>query len=122
MAQFFNDNLKYIRKQKGISQQQLADKIGVDRSSISRWESGDMGITVDSAYLISLALDVSLPDLVGKDLKTGTSYEKTNEDYKKILIEKGLMDTDGNIDKENFEKLIKIADMVNEMTNKKKQD
>lgn len=38
MARFFNKNLKFIRQQKGISQQEMADKLKLDRSTISRWE------------------------------------------------------------------------------------
>ena len=40
MSKSFADTLKQIRTEQGLSQQQLADKLFVDRSSIANWESG----------------------------------------------------------------------------------
>lgn len=33
------DRMQYLRKSKGISQEELADKVGVSRQSVSKWES-----------------------------------------------------------------------------------
>ncbi len=35
------DRIQTLRKSKGISQEELADKIGVSRQAVSKWESGD---------------------------------------------------------------------------------
>lgn len=40
MSKSFAETLKLIRTEQGLSQQQLADKLFVDRSSIANWESG----------------------------------------------------------------------------------
>lgn len=40
MAQTFDETLKKIRIERGFSQQQLAEKLFVDRSSVAHWESG----------------------------------------------------------------------------------
>ena len=69
MAKYFNANLKYIRNQKGISQQELADKIGTDRSTISRWENGEMDTPLEMAMKISEYLDIPYADFFGKDLR-----------------------------------------------------
>lgn len=37
----FGDNLKQIRKSKNISQEDLAERLGVSRQSISKWETGE---------------------------------------------------------------------------------
>ena len=34
------DRIKILRKRRGISQEELADKMGVSRQAISKWESG----------------------------------------------------------------------------------
>lgn len=34
------DRIQYLRKQKGYSQEELADKVGVSRQAVSKWESG----------------------------------------------------------------------------------
>ena len=36
----FAENLKYIRKKRNITQEQLADMLSVSRQAISKWESG----------------------------------------------------------------------------------
>lgn len=69
MAEFLNNNVKYLRTQKKISQQSLADAIGVDRSTVSRIENGEIETTVDNAIKIANKLNVSLNDLVSKDLR-----------------------------------------------------
>lgn len=65
---FFNNNLPYIRKQKGISQKELANKIGVDQSTISLWEKG-MDTTVENVIKVAEALNVPVPDFIGSDLR-----------------------------------------------------
>ena len=37
----FADNLKHIRKKRGITQEEMADMLSVSRQAISKWESGD---------------------------------------------------------------------------------
>lgn len=36
----FGDNLRYLRKSKKLSQEDLAEKVGVSRQSVSKWETG----------------------------------------------------------------------------------
>lgn len=61
-----NENIKAIRKSKGLSQQDLANKLNVVRQTISKWEQG---LSVpDSDLLISLseALETSVSTLLGE--------------------------------------------------------
>ena len=37
----FGENLKNIRKEKNMSQEQLAEKVNVSRQSVSKWETGE---------------------------------------------------------------------------------
>ena len=37
----FADNLKNIRKKRNISQEELAEKVGVSRQSVSKWETSE---------------------------------------------------------------------------------
>lgn len=122
MAEFLNNNVKFLRTKNGISQQGLADKVGIDRSTVSRIENNEIETTIDNAIKIADALNVSLYDLVGKDLRANNVEtpltEKKHEEYKKILREKGLMDENENIDEESLNKLLKIADMIEGMNKK----
>lgn len=36
----FNENLRMLRKSKGLTQKELADMVGVDQRTISAWEKG----------------------------------------------------------------------------------
>ena len=112
MAEFLNSNIKYLRNAKGISQQELADKVGIDRSTISRIENNEIETTVDNAIKIADALDIPLYDLVGKDLKNKSSLEPTEEDLKKVLKEKGLLDEEGNLDIKKIDMANKIYDAI----------
>lgn len=122
MAEFLNNNIKYLRNKNGLSQQGLADKIGIDRSTISRIENNEIETTIDNAIKIAEALNVTLYDLVGRDLRLPNantpSIEGKHEEYKKILKEKGLMDDEENIDEESLNKLLKIADMIDGINKK----
>lgn len=87
MAEYLNGNIKHLRNIKNISQQNLADKIGVDRSTISRIENGEIETTIDNAIKIADVLDVSLNDLVSKDLKfDNAEIINISEDIIKIPV------------------------------------
>ena len=62
------DNIKAIRKSKGLSQEELAIKLNVVRQTISKWEQG---LSVpDSELLVSLsdALDTPVSTLLGENV------------------------------------------------------
>lgn len=59
----FGENLKYERKSAGLTQQQLADKMGIKQQQLSRWERDEIEPAVSSIVAIAKALDVSYDDL-----------------------------------------------------------
>ena len=63
-----NENIKKLRKTKGLSQDELAVKLNVVRQTVSKWENG---LSVpDSGMLISLAeeLDTTVSELLGEPM------------------------------------------------------
>ena len=67
----FNSKLQELRKQKGMTQQQLADALFVSRTAVSKWESGRGYPSIDSLRAISLVFDVTLDELLsGEQLLT----------------------------------------------------
>lgn len=69
MAEYFSTNLKHLREQKGLSQNKLGNMIGVNQTTIARWEDDNRVPTIDNAIDVANALDVPLPYLLGKDLR-----------------------------------------------------
>ena len=55
-----------IRKEKGISQRELAEKIHVDSSTLSYYESGRLKLTFEIAIEIADILEISLDELAGR--------------------------------------------------------
>ncbi len=48
------DEVRRIRKRLGLTQAQLAERLGVTASSVARWEQGVMGIRETAARLLRL--------------------------------------------------------------------
>lgn len=57
------NNLKEERTKKGLSQQKLADMIGVSRNTISSIETGQFNPTAKLALILCIALDKKIEDL-----------------------------------------------------------
>ncbi len=51
-------NIAYYRKQRGLTQEQLAEKAGVERSRVSKTEIAWTGTSLDTIFRIAEALDV----------------------------------------------------------------
>ena len=51
------DKIRIVREKRGYSQEQLAEKMDINRSTISKIENGKFGITVDYLVRFSLFLD-----------------------------------------------------------------
>lgn len=69
MENNFTTNLKYLREIKKISQQTIADKVGVDRSTIGYWENGKADPTMPNVVKLAEALNVDILTLIGSDLR-----------------------------------------------------
>lgn len=65
---YFSKNLKFLRQKRKLSISELAQQLKINQSTISRWESDNMGATIDNAYDVSQFFNVSIADLVGRDL------------------------------------------------------
>lgn len=61
-----NENIKVIRKSKGLSQQDLADKLNVVRQTISKWEQGLSVPDSDLLIVLSEALETPVSTLLGE--------------------------------------------------------
>lgn len=66
----FNENLKYLRKREGMTQEDLAEKLNVSRQSVTKWESGqalpDIEKVKEIAYMFSVSVDALIGDIESK--------------------------------------------------------
>lgn len=72
----FAEKLKSIRKQAGMSQEQLAEKLGVSRQAVTKWET-DAGIPdIENIMAISALFDISIDELLSNErgAKKTTEY------------------------------------------------
>lgn len=63
-----SDNLRALRKQKGYSQEQLAERLNVSRQAVSKWESNNGYPEMESLIILSELFDCSIDDLLKSDL------------------------------------------------------
>ena len=63
------DVLLQLRTQKGLSQEELAQKVFVTRQAVSRWETGETTPNVETLKLLSALFDVSVNTLLGSPRK-----------------------------------------------------
>ncbi len=71
------DKLVTLRKRTGMSQQEVADAIGVTRQTISNWELGQGSPTLDRAAELARLYGVSLDDLANDEVDVVSSERKT---------------------------------------------
>ena len=82
--------LQELRKEKGLTQEQLAEQVGVARRTISRWETG--------SNMPDLDILIELSDFYGVDLRELLSGERRSE----------------QMDKEMKDTVLQVADYSNE--------
>lgn len=63
-----SENLHYLRKRDKITQEELADRLGVSRQSVSKWETGEAYPETDKLISICDVFSVTLDELVRGDL------------------------------------------------------
>lgn len=75
----FGDKLKEIRRNQGLSQEQLAEKIGVSRQAITKWETGRGLPDIENIVILAEIFKMTLDELV--------SQEKQLQENKSKLFE-----------------------------------
>jgi len=88
----FNENLKYLRKKEGLTQEQLAEKLNVSRQAVTKWESGQALPDIVNLKEIAVLFGVTTDELLGdKKTTSATSLDKKLKELPAFLIWIGLM-------------------------------
>ena len=72
----FAEKLKSMRKQSGMSQEKLAEKIGVSRQAITKWENNSGIPDIENMLALSSLFNVSVDELLSNE-----KIEKKQTDY-----------------------------------------
>lgn len=104
----FNNRLYQLRKQKGLSQEELANRLNVSRQTVSKWEVGDSTPDMEKLIAMSDLFDVSLDKLVMGKEDEEKSSQTTKSELVTVLNEKVL--TSKN--KKKAKKGLKIAAII----------
>lgn len=130
----FSEKLYALRTQYGYSQESLAEKLGVSRQAISKWELGTAMPDTEKIITISDTLDVSIDSLLKDNIKLNENESLDRVVIKFLssaqdmdVISKELLDIvkDGVIDDEEkvrmdgiIDTLDAIASIINEIKQK----
>lgn len=89
----FNEKLQYFRKKSNLTQEELAEKLFVSRTAISKWESGRGMPSISSLKAISEVFDVSIDELLSSEeiIEAAEKEKKENmKSFKNIIF--GIID------------------------------
>ena len=104
----FNNKLYNLRKQKGLSQEELANRLNVSRQTVSKWEVGDSTPDMEKLVAISVLFEMSLDELVMDKVSSPAREASTKSELANELKEKVL--TDEN--KQKAKKGLKIVAII----------
>lgn len=66
ITQILSENIRQLRKERGLSQESLAELCGIHRTYIGSVERGERNVTLSSLEQIAVALQISVPELLTK--------------------------------------------------------
>ena len=100
-----HEQISFLRKQKGLTQEQLANALGVTNQSVSKWESGQCCPDIQLLPAIAKFFEVSVDELLGCNCAKGLGDICLNiKDYFTSLPEK-----------ESFENAYRLAALLHEI-------
>ncbi len=92
------ERLKNLRKERNLSQEQLAEKLNVSRQAVSKWESNKTCPDIDNLILLRNIFNITLDDLI---------IDKTKN---KDIIELSKLSNDDNSDYDKDEEENELSD------------
>ena len=89
----FNEKLQELRRQRGLTQEELAEALYVSRTAVSKWESGRGYPNIDSLKAIAKFFSVSIDELLSGDELLTVAEEDTRKNEGRLRnIVFGLLD------------------------------
>lgn len=97
MKETFGQRLARLRKQKGLTQEEIANRVNISPQAVSKWENDISSPDIDTIVKLSEILNVSLNELLGKEETTPVVLEEENKkDINKMLLKIKVLSNDGD--------------------------
>lgn len=80
----FHEKLQELRKNRGLTQEELAEALYVSRTAISKWESGRGYPSIDSLKEISNYFSVSIDDLLSGEILLSIAEKENKSNIRNI--------------------------------------
>lgn len=101
------DNLKRIRRENNLSQEQLAEKLGVSRQAVSKWESEQSYPEMDKVLLICKLFNYNIDELMNENVKEVDENKESKNNFNRYI-------------EDFFAFITKTVDMLSSMTMKQR--
>ena len=89
----FNEKLQKLRKEQNLTQEELAEKLFVSRTAISKWESGRGYPSIDSLKVIAKFFHITIDELIGSEEIISLAEQdkkENNKEYTALIC--GILD------------------------------
>lgn len=113
MTNYFATNLRFLRKRKGLYQEQLGTKLGKSKAAISMYESGLRSPSIEDLYDIASFFKVSPDRLVSEDLSL---QHDSDVEFEADLIRNRIIEM--RISEEEFDMIMSYLDFIESRRNK----
>jgi transcriptional regulator with XRE-family HTH domain len=90
---YLGKNLRYLRKQKGLTQSDIAEKLDIKRTMISAYEEGRSEPKLASLNILASTFNISLDELLNRDIESLGKIAQQKQDLKILTI---AVDRDDN--------------------------
>lgn len=95
----FGDNLRALRKKKGLSQDDMAERLGILTRTYGSWERSEREPNFDMTKKIAEMFDVSIDSLIGKEERTKKEILRRVQDLK-------------DLPEDQLQKILEYADFI----------
>ena len=79
-----------LRREQGLTQEQLGEKLGVTNKTVSRWENGNYMPDIEMLQLLSAALSDSINEILAGERLSEASYREKSEENVKLLLKESI--------------------------------
>lgn len=89
------NRLYELRKKNGLSQEELADKLGISRQAVSKWERAEASPDTDNLILLAKLYNVSLDELLNSEKATEAAFEANEAKKEEMDDDSVIINNDG---------------------------